>query len=296
MNRMREQEVKGGSLEYTVFEDGVCVTVCNVREGRFEIPDFIEERAVIRIGKKAALSNKILQELVLPVSLQEVGDWAFAHCDKLKEVLIPKNEIRFGKGVFKDCRSLCHLKLRENENEKLAGLLASVPVMLEADYLLSLPEAGEKNWLQKLDARLKTLLDKPDKEGYSKQILCGEEDLMASLDVYLNERRKQKARLCYMRLLNDMGLKAELKEQLQKYIRENAGGCLSEAAWEVVLKEHGDEREYYQVYAAAGGITGENFDKLLLDMGESHPEMKAWLIRYKEDNGHEEDFFAGLSL
>lgn len=296
MGRMLNEKVKGGSLEYTVSEGQVCVVSCHVQEGRFEIPDFIEGMPVVQIGKKALLGSKILRELVLPGGIKEVGDWAFAHCDKLSEILMPEREIRFGKGVFKGCGCLRYMKLKENEDLKLAGLLAAVPVMLEADYLLSLTEAGERFWLQKLDARLKTLLEKPDKEGYSKQVLCGEEDLMASLELYLNERRKQKARLCYMRLLNDTGLADELKEQLEKYIKENTKGCEFEASWEVVLKEHGNEQEYYSIFARAGGITEENFDELLLDMGENYPEMKAWLIRYKEENSPEEDFFAGLSL
>lgn len=296
MSRIRNEKVKGGSLEYTVSEGEICVVSCHAEEGYFEIPDFMEGMPVVQIGKKALLGNKILRKLILPGNLREVGDWAFAYCGSLCEILAPKRGIRFGKGIFKGCGSLRYIKLKEEEDLKLAGLLAAVPVMLEADYLLSLPEAGEKSWLQKLDARLKTLLEKPDKEGYSKQVLCGEEDLMASFEVYLDERRKQKARLCYMRLLNDIGLETELKEQLEKYIKENTKGCEFEASWEVVMKEHGNEREYYRIFANAGGITKENFDKLLFDMGESYPEMKAWLIRYKEEHSPEEDFFAGLSL
>ena len=62
------------------------------------------------------------------------------------------------------------------------------------------------------------------------------------------------------------------------------------------MKEHGQEKEYYRIFADAGCISEENFDNLLLDMGENNPEMKAWLLRYREEEMRGEDFFAGLSL
>ena len=83
----------------------------------------------------------------------------------------------FWQRCFKGCGNLLQIPFREEENqalsEKVSGLLAMAPVMLEAEYLLSPMEAGEEVWLEKLDARLEILLDRPDAEGYSRQVLCG---------------------------------------------------------------------------------------------------------------------------
>ncbi len=291
-----ELTVKGGSLSYLIKDGEVQVDNCRAAETVFVIPDRIEDLPVTVICKKAFLGNKRLSELVLPDPLREVGDWAFAHCDGLKKVYLKKNPIIFGKGAFKDCRKLSRIYLKEEQDEKTAGLLAMTPVMLDAEYLLSPMEAGEDIWLEKLDARLLTLLEKPDEEGYLKQVLCGEEDLMASLEYYLIGRRREKAQLCFLRLLNDFGLKQELRQYLFTYLKQNTKGCEYEAAWETVLEEHGQEKEYYRIFADAGCISEENFDSLLLDMGENNPEMKAWLLRYREEEMRGEDFFAGLSL
>ena len=291
-----ELTVKGGSLSYLIKDGEVQVDNCRAAETVFVIPDRIEDLPVTVICKKAFLGNKRLSELVLPDPLREVGDWAFAHCDGLKKVYLKKNPIIFGKGAFKDCRKLSRIYLKEEQDEKTAGLLAMTPVMLDAEYLLSPMEAGEDIWLSKLDARLLTLLEKPDEEGYLKQVLCGEEDLMASLEYYLIGRRREKAQLCFLRLLNDFGLKQELRQYLFTYLKQNTKGCEYEAAWETVLEEHGQEKEYYRIFADAGCISEENFDSLLLDMGENNPEMKAWLLRYREEEMRGEDFFAGLSL
>lgn len=296
-----EQKVTGGSVVYAVHGETVSVVSCQLESSHFEIPDQIEGKTVTEIGKKAFLSNKVLREVALPDTITMIGEWAFAHCENLKTVWLPKQEIWFGRGVFKGCSQLRHIfagndaKQKVTE-QKIAGLLGAVPVMLEADYLLSPMEAGEELWLNKLDARLWTLLEKPDKEGYSRQVLCGEEDLMASLDLYLADRRKQKARLCYMRLLNDFGLKQEMKENLQKWLSEHAKGCESEAAWEVVYQENSKNCEYYRIFAEAGCVTEGNFEGLLSDMGDHDPEMKAWFLRYKKEHMETADFFDSLSL
>lgn len=299
---MKELTVKGGSLTYQIKEEQVQIESCHVREEQFTVPDRIEGSPVTAIQKKAFLGSKLLKELILPEMLSEAGDWAFAHCSALESVWLPKRQLSFGKGVFKDCGRLEHIFFlpketdNDTERDKLAGLLAMVPVLLDADYLLDIQRAGEKDWLERLDARLLTLLEKPDEEGYLKQVLCGEEDLMASLELYLENRHKEKARLCYTRLLNDISLNKKMKEILQTYLRENTKGCAYEAAWELILTAQGQESEYCRILGEAGGFTEENFHAVLLDIGEDKPEMTAWLLRYREEQMQGEDFFAQFDL
>lgn len=298
MRQTGEIPITGGYLNYQISSGEIYVTECKVEDTLLVIPGEIENTPVTVIGKKAILGNKLLRELILPQGIREIGDWAFAHCGNLRKVLLPRRDISFGKGVFKDCRSIQSIGFIGEECNEIDQLLAAAPILLEADYLLSPMEAGDKVWFEKLDARLMTLLNKPDEEGYSRQVLCGEEDLMASLELYLQERQREKARLCFLRLLNDVRINDDLRQCMEEYLRTHSKGCESEAAWEVVLRENGDERKFYQCFARAGCITSDNFDGLLQDMGDSYPEMKAYLLRYKEENlsGEGTDFFTGLSL
>lgn len=291
-----ELNITGGHITYQIHNETVSILSCRADSVRLVLPDVIEGRAVTEIAKKAMLSDKTVQELVLPEEVETIGEWAFAHCSHLTRVWMKKREIRFGKGAFKDCKRLQYLFFKGEENPQIAGLLAAAPVALEAEYLLSPLEAGEAQWLQKLDARLLALLEKPDEEGYSKQVLCGEEDLMASLDIYLADRRKQKAELCYLRLLQDTGLSGNFRTYLENWLKEHTKGCPSSAAWEVILKSHREEVSYYTVFGQAGCITEENFDGFLADLGEENPEMKAWLFRYKEEHMEQKDFFDNFSF
>lgn len=313
-----EKEVTGGSLCFAIHGEEAWVSRARVREGYFEIPDFLNGCPVTVIEKKAFLSSKALKELVLPKTLHEAGDWAFAHCNGLLRVQMPKKNIVFGKGVFKDCNALKEILLntateagedtevkerkadkqkgQTTEARKTAALLGAVPVKLKSEYLLNPSEAGEEGWLSMYDARLRTLLQRSDTEGYSKQVLCGEEDLMADLEAYMAEVRREKAALCYLRLVNDIGLSAELGEELARFLRENTKGCTYEASWEELLKEHGNDKEYYRIFTKSGCVTEENFEALLFDMGESNPEMKAYLMRYRDENKPAADFFDSLDL
>ncbi len=310
-----EIQVKGGSMSFQIQRDKVCITDVHVEKERVEIPALIQEYPIVSIGKKAFLGQKMLREVVIPDSIEEIGEWAFAHCSNLNFVHIPAKEISFGKGAFKDCVSLKEFVLSKEEtvsdgeggrlssggvgnpntSAQIGALLAAVPVLLDAPYLLSPTEAGELNWLEKWDARLLALLEKPDREGYSKQVLCGEEDLMASIDVYLAERRRQKAFLCYVRLQYDLGLSGELKEVLQKRLKEHTKGCESEAAWEILLEQEATG-ELLQIFADAGCITEENFEDLLSDLPGEDAEKRAWLLRYRDAHMQKNDFFDEMVL
>ncbi len=291
-----ECQVKGGRVEYCIKRDKVCILTCKVEEACFEVPSEIEGCPVTEIGKKAFLGIKTLKECVLPATVEVVGEWTFAHCTNLEKVEIPKKDISFGKGVFKDCIRLNAIVFQEEKNLQIAALLAAAPVLLDAPYLLVPTEVGNDGWLLKFDARLLTLMEKPDKEGYSRQVLCGEEDLMASLDLYLAERRRYKAKLCYLRLLQDMGLKEEVRNTLQGWLKAHTKGCESEASWEVLLEETAHGQALEQIFADAGCVSEENFDDLLADMKEDYPEKKAWFLRYKDANLEKNDFFENMML
>lgn len=309
MNREVDLEIEGGRLRLKIEDGEAKVLSCRIWQGRAVIPDEIEDSdgvsdrkekiPITRIERKAFLSCRQLKGITLPAHLKEIGDWAFAYCANLTEVWLPRRRLVLGKGVFKDCRLLSGVFYLDGHSiqEKQSGrLLGTVPVKLEAEYLFTPGEAGSPIWIARYDAKLREFLHQPDEDGYTKMVYCGEEDIMANMDLYLAERRRDKSKLCLIRLINPAGLEEEFRQELMQYLRDHTKGCESEAAWEVVYGEHGSEREYYEMFAEAGCVTEANYDAILSEMGEQYPEMKGFLMRYHSEKMDKIDFFDSLSL
>lgn len=270
--------------------------------GDVKMPEELDGCPVHAIERKMFLSKKNLRKVTVPACVTEVGDWAFAYCDNLHTAVFEGNPV-FGRAVFLECKGLKYLyvgttpETAGGEGASVAALLAAAVTVADAPYLLDAQEAGSEEWLQKWDARMLVILQSPDTEGYSKQVLCGEEDYGSTdLTAYISNRRKWKVRLAFLRLLNPVGLEEDMRRELETYLQEHTKGCEGEETWKVVLEEHGDDRIYYQKFADLGCITEENFDSLLADVGEDKPELRAYLIRYKSEQFGVSDFFGGLDL
>ena len=292
-----------GDFTYRISGEDVTITGYDGRVDEVEIPAFIEEKPVTKIGKKAFLSCKSLLKIILPETIEILEEWAFAYCSSLQSVVLPKKKMEFGKGVFFHCNSLqeIHAVKGEENVENMQKelhpwkLLGVVPVLMDAEYLLTPWEAEETHWVEKWDARMRNILTAEDGEGYSKVVLCGEEDLSASYEEFVEKKRQMKAQLAFIRLMNPYCLNAEIEQQLLNYVRTHTKNCESEAAWEVA-KQHGDEKAYFEIFTETGCLTEENFDAVLEDLGQYHAEMKAYFMRYKENSMKQEDFFDSLSL
>lgn len=319
-----EYQVPEGSLKYTKSGDGITITGFTGLAGRVEVPEQMEGLQVIRIDRKAFLSKKHLRGIVLPASIQEVGDWAFAYCDHLKQVTFQGDCQKFGKAVFLDCRNLAQIDCPEQKSvtedpgqeeqesaadqeqgnaetvRKSAGcgsLLAAAVTKMDSDYLLDLEEAGKEEWYRKWDARLLAILHTPDAEGYSRQVLCGEEDYGSTdLAAYLSGSRKKKIRLIYLRLLAPKGLSKELKKECTDYLLTHTKGCESEESWQVILEEYAHAREYYELFAEIGCFHKDNAAAVIAGIGEENAEMKAYFLKYQADHFGGSDFFGGLDF
>lgn len=183
------------------------------------------------------------------------------------------------------------------DGTEVSRLLAVAATKMEDPHLFRIEEAGTVEWLKKWDARMMVLMHEDDNEGYDKQVLAGEEDYERTDRVrFRNLKRQGKVRLALLRLLHPCGLADEIREELETYLRAHTKGCQFEETWEVVLHEFGDDKDYYELFAKLGCVTEDNFDGLLQDIGDDHTEMKAYLMRYKEENLGYRDFFDELSL
>lgn len=303
---MKQLDLKDGCLFYREENGTIVINSYQGSQVQVEIPETIGECQVTAIGKKAFLGKKELKKVILPKSVNVIEDWAFASCVQLEEVSLKNEAINFGKGVFQGCKSLKEvILLRENtkfslEEQRQAGaLLAGAVNILDTPHLFNPPLAGEKEWLAQWDAKMLNFIRKDDHAGFTVVVLCGEEDYGSeenSLSYFLKQKRKSKVRLAFLRLRNPMGISEETKAELTAYLKEHTKGCETEEAWEVVLQEHGNEKGYYEILMECDCITNDNFDGFLGDLKDNYPEMKAFLMKYKEETLGYGDFFGALSL
>lgn len=302
-----------GTIGYAVEgEQWIRITDYSGIDTQVWVPEEIEGFLVKAMEKKTFLSRKQLRKVILPETIEEIGDWTFAYCTNLEYVWLPRKEMKLGSRIFMECPNIKRIYAYElgtdrgrvggkqtngeGEESQRAALLAASARMLDAEYLMYPAEVGTESWIRKWDARMNAVMDEEDGEGYTKMILCGEEDYGNSLEEFVKNKRKSKVRLALLRLMNPIGLSGEMEEKLRDYLVSHTKGCASEESWEVLLMEYGHEQEYFEMFADIGGVTEENFDAVLTDMSGEYAQMKAFLIRYKANRMENRDFFDGLSL
>lgn len=301
----RELAIENGILQYTPEEDGIRITGYKGEAIIIKIPERIEDLPVVCIGKKAFLSNKTVQQIELPEGVVEIDDWAFAFCSRLEKIILPYHGMKIGQGILKECYKLEQIvnelsKEVPKKREDIAFLLAATMNRLDAFYLFDFENAGKEDWLVQWDTLMMQRMKQEDTEGYSKTLLCGEEDYGSNennLEYYIEQRRREKVRIAMLRLMHDYGLEEETRQKLLAYIRAHAKGEASEETWLVVSQEHGDEKAYYQFLLDTDCVNGENYHAMLEDLGEKHTEMKAFLMRSQaEEDGKMEEAFSAFEL
>lgn len=299
-----ELNTERGYIQYKIVGENAEISGYHGVDTELVIPKSIEGCHVTRIGKKAFLSNKMIKQISLPESVIRIDDWAFAHCAKLTKILLPYHRMEIGQGIFKDCFSLEQIvdegaDEREKKTTDIAYLLAASMSRLDAFYLFDFENAGTSEWLIRWDSRMKSVMDRADSEGFSKMLLCGEEDYGSkenNLDYYMEQRRREKVRLAMLRLMHDYGLEQSVRAELEAYLLAHIKGQQTEETWKVVLEEYGDDLGYYQFLIKLGGVNADNFQAMMEDLGESHTEMKAYLMKYHCEQQKEEDAFAAFVL
>lgn len=299
-----EVTTEHGSIQYGLNGEGAALLGYRGKDMEVVIPESVEGYRVAQIGKKAFLSNKTLRQITLPKSVVRIDDWAFAYCTKLTKILLPYHRMEIGQGIFKDCFRLEQIvdegaDESESGTADIAWLLAATMSRLDAFYLFDFENAGTREWLRQWDSRMESLMSKADSEGFSKMLLCGEEDYGSrenNRDYYMEQRRREKVRLAMLRLMHDYGLEQPVRAELEAYLLAHIKGQPTEETWKVVLEEYGDDLRYYQFLTGLGGVNEDNFQAVMEDLGESHTEMKAYLMKYHSEQHKEEDAFRAFEL
>ena len=92
---------------YTTYEKKAVVYQYDGKtsEGEIEIPSRLGGYPVTALAK-SALAGKDFTKVVLPDTLEKIGDYAFSACSKLREITIPASVEALGNGVFTQCDAL----------------------------------------------------------------------------------------------------------------------------------------------------------------------------------------------
>ncbi len=292
----------GGQFVMTPYKNGYALKRYRGTGEQIIVPPFIEQNPVTAIEKKAFLSCKTIKNITLPDTVGEIGDWAFAHAEQLRTVIIPCHTLARGKELFLGCKRLREIVLSGHDSVGEGGLgrMLALTVTVLHDYFLFDPvEAGTAEWVRRWDEKLMDLIELDDLDGFEELWTCGEEDYEGKdydIKSYPVEKRKMKLRVVYFRLLYPYKLSEEMNNSLQSYLCRHTKGTQTPQAWELLVEEYSQDLAYYRVFAEAGGITAENFDSLLEDLRDSSAEIRAYLLRYKEEHFAAKDAFAAFEL
>lgn len=303
-------ETAGAVYHYTISDNKASITGYKGKRSELSLPSHIEGVPVRTIEKKVFFNKSGLCRIYLPETIESIEDWAFSHCKDLEEIYLKRKDYALGKALFGECPRLSCICLSDEEKiepdmapsteEKGFGtLLAAVCGILDAPYLFQTVSIDDPEWLSLWDARMMTVLSQDDMEGYTKLLLCGEEDYGSrenNLDFFLEQKRRRKVRLAFLRLLHDKGLADDNRKMLTEYLLSHTKGKESEETWLVLKEEHGEDMVYLSLFADLGCVSLENISDILTDLGDTNPQMKAYFMRYKEEHLGTVDFFAGLSL
>ena len=295
-------------------KDSIYITGYSGSGGRVVIPDMIESSgnmySVTGIGKKAFTGEKSLREISMPGSIRRLEDWAFAQCCNLNKVVFRveevvadrakasdfMNQLLLGSGVFDECSGMECICIGSDEENALSVMLGAIVNRMDAEYLLRSKEVGSDAWFQLWDQTLMSFLGRPDDDGYTDMVLCGEEDLSINEESYIRDMRKRKCVLCILRLAYSDKLSGDMRQSFTDYLVKHTKGAATEEAWEVMLSEFGDHVDYYRLFAELGCINKENIDDIIMDMGNQHAEAKAFVIEYKQEHFGEGNFFDQFTL
>lgn len=314
-----------GTITYGIADGEVYIISYSGHDTELCIPEQIDDLPVVCIAKKAFLSNKLIREVLLPPGINEIGDFAFARCSRLKKIGIPYQNIDIGQGILMECDSLVQVvdtkdpryykniseevsnKMDTNDGniasskikEDISYLLAATVLILDATYLFDLSNAGSDDWFFKWDSRMRMKMGMDDSEGFSKMLLCGEEDYGSNEtdpEYYKHLKRIAKVRVAMLRLMHNAMLSEKEGQMLRDYLLLHISGCKHDETWNVILEEHGDDKEYYEFLINIGGVSEKNFHNMLSDMGDRHTEMKAFLMKHIESLNENKDVFAEFDL
>lgn len=284
---MRVQEtrlnchVENGILSYIIVDNSVCIMGYEGTGALLVIPENIEDVPVCGIAKKAFLGNRSLQHIILPETIEWIGDWAFCNCAQLRRIEFLGHSVRFGKGLFSKDNKLNEI-IFGSDQEKMpvpSRLLAVAVTLLDAEYLLDMAQTGCDEWYSRFDGRLLSFLAESSENALKSLVYCAEEDMGAKQQACLAEQECRKAYLALLRLAYPEYLEKGTEEKLTACLLDKEG-LQTGFAWEAVKGAEAKEQTLLcDIMLEINGIREENISSVLEDLGDAYIELKAHLLK-----------------
>lgn len=291
-------QIENGILSYTIIDNSVCITRFEGTDAFLVIPEIIDGRAVCGIGRKAFLGNRSLQHIILPGTIEWIGDWAFGNCAQLRRVEFPCHPVQFGKGLFARDERLYEITCGSGNKVTFfpSRLLAVAVTMLDAEYMLDLTQVGCAEWYGRLDNRILTVLMESAENALKNLVYCAEEDMGAKQEACLEEQRRRKAYMALLRLAYPEHLEKETEEKLTTFLLDS-DGLQTQSAWEAVKSADGREQLLFcDIILKLNGIREENLPSVLEDLGDTFVELKAYLLKTWEQRKTQSPVWERLTL
>ncbi|HBM98843.1 MAG TPA: hypothetical protein DD413_05390, partial [Ruminococcus sp.] len=87
------------------------ITRCSIIDQKvITVPEFIDGTEVQEIGPLCFMGNKEVETIILPESVKQIDEWAFANCPNLKTVITPGVET-CGRYAFYQCGNLINVEM-----------------------------------------------------------------------------------------------------------------------------------------------------------------------------------------
>lgn len=263
-----------------------------------ENPD--EGDSYTAIGSKAFLSCKNVCEIKLPDTIREIGDWAFAHMKELKKIYVPSTRISIGREAFLDCTSLEEIIIDpdETQNKGLSFLLASCVTIFNNYKLLDFELAAKNNtaWSKLYDSELISFINQPDEKDFKFYIVgwFDDDSEEEQLTKYIERIKKEKLKLCFLRLKYDFNCDDLVKNELAGYIkRQFENYDADDLAWTLFCEELSDDLKNVQAAVNNDIINEALISELIeyINKRDGNPEAVAYLLSLLEEKKSLEDLF-----
>lgn len=105
------------ALQYDIIGDEVTIRSFTwLNESVVTIPDTIEGKPVTKIGQYA-FQYCFADEVILPKTVREIGDYSFMGCEYLQSMTIPRDCESIGFSAFEDCYRLANIVIPDTVSE-----------------------------------------------------------------------------------------------------------------------------------------------------------------------------------
>ncbi|MBO4337097.1 MAG: leucine-rich repeat protein [Lachnospiraceae bacterium] len=246
----------------------------------------------MEIEKKEYLGRADIITMELAEETTSIGDWAFAKCPNLKNVMIPDTIEHIGRDVFLDCKALKSIHVYHGSHLP-GGETGLCTAALRADALhlkMGIPLqklicSSLHEWITEWDNALLAVLKKPEDEGYVPFYAGGEEDYEEG-----DEARKEyakKRRIMIANAITDRFLLANASPEAEcdDVFLNEAGGFLTDSlagdsAAGLFSEREVLIRETVELYFEKGYMKRANIPGLLDGLSGEKTELRSLIMRH----------------